>query len=195
MADGAGRGRPAVDVELVLVAAVGAQVGAEDAAVAAVSPAASRADERPRRRRRRRGRRCARSVQSRMREKVSAPITSARFAWPALIIASAVVEREDEAGADRLDVEGGAVVHAELRLHRHGGGRERCGRASPSRARSGRCRPRDRPASASAARAACSAEVGGQLARRRRCGARLMPVRCDDPLVRRVDHLRRGRRW
>ena len=51
-------------------------------------------------------------------------MTSAFFAWPAVIMRVGGGEGEDEAGADRLHVEGGAVGHAELLLHRHRGGRE-----------------------------------------------------------------------
>ena len=49
-----------------------------------------------------------RSFQSRMREKVSAPITSARCAWPSADEIVGDRQRIDEAGADRLHVEGDA---------------------------------------------------------------------------------------
>ena len=65
-----------------------------------------------------------RSVQSRMREKVSAPITSARLYAPDLQQAIGGRQRIDEAGADRLQVEGGAVGDAERRLHRDGARRK-----------------------------------------------------------------------
>ena len=57
-----------------------------------------------------------RSFQSRMREKVSAPMTSAVRAWPTLMKLSATARAIDEAAADRLHVEGGAPAHAEARL-------------------------------------------------------------------------------
>ena len=81
-----------------------------------------------------------RSFQSRMREKVSAPITSARLCDPEVRNLSAVATRVDEAGADRLEVEGGAVVDAEpvldLRRGRREGVVRRRGRADDR----GRCR-------------------------------------------------------
>ena len=76
------RARHAQDAD---VAAVGVQVGGQDARRVAGLAA-------PRRRRRRRtARRCVRSLKSRMREKTSAPITSARARVPVRIIASATV--------------------------------------------------------------------------------------------------------
>ena len=70
-----------------------------------------------------------RSFQSRMREKVSAPITSAVEAMPFLIRLSATDSAVDEARAHRLDVEGGALGHAEGRLHAgRGGGKGLVGR-------------------------------------------------------------------
>ena len=67
-----------------------------------------------------------------MREKVSAPITSARLVRAGL---EEIIRRGDgidETGADRLQIEGGAVMHAEPGLDlRRGGGegvvRCRCG--------------------------------------------------------------------
>ena len=64
-----------------------------------------------------------------MREKVSAPITSAVVASAALDHAVGDRQGVDEAGADRLDVEGGAPGHAERRLHaRRGRGKGLVGR-------------------------------------------------------------------
>ena len=113
----------------------------------------------------------ARSFQSRMREKVSAPITSARLCEPELRNLSAVATRVDEAGADRLQVEGGAVVDAEPRLDLRRGRREglvrRRGRADDEvdvaavRARRRRA-PRSR---------GLGAEHRGRSRPRRRCGA------------------------
>ena len=54
-----------------------------------------------------------RSFQSRMREKVSEPITSTRLARPPANIEVGGGDRIDEARADRLHVEGKAVPHAE----------------------------------------------------------------------------------
>ena len=59
-----------------------------------------------------------------MREKVSAPITSAVRAWPSRSALSAVASAKMKPGADRLYVKGGAAVHAELRLHLGRGRRE-----------------------------------------------------------------------
>ena len=53
-----------------------------------------------------------------MREKVSAPITSARLNAPDLQQRVGRRQRIDEAGADRLQIEGGAVGDAERGLHR-----------------------------------------------------------------------------
>ena len=121
MPDGLRRGRAAIDVELGLVAAVGAQVRGEDAAVRRARPAAPALPARRRRRRRRTARRCVRSFQSRMREKVSAPITSARLCVPVRSRPSAVASAIDKARADRLQVERRAVGDAEARLDRHRG--------------------------------------------------------------------------
>ena len=93
-----------------------------------------------------------RSFQSRMREKVSAPMTSARLCEPEVRNLSAVATRVDEAGADRLQVEGGAVVDAEPGLDLRRGRREgvvrRRGRADDEvdvgRARARRRRARAR---------------------------------------------------
>ena len=56
-------------------------------------------------------------MKSRMREKVSAPITITRRAGAGLDQRVGLGEREDEAGADRLDVEGEAAAHADRALH------------------------------------------------------------------------------
>ncbi len=65
-----------------------------------------------------------RSVQSRMREKVSAPITSARRKLPAFEEIIGRRHGEDEAGAHRLQIERRAMGDAEPGLHRHRGRRE-----------------------------------------------------------------------
>ena len=65
-----------------------------------------------------------RSSQSRMREKVSAPITSAVRAWPDAQEVVGGGQGVGEAGADRLQVEGDGRADAELALHRGRGGRE-----------------------------------------------------------------------
>ena len=65
-----------------------------------------------------------RSVQSRMREKVSAPITSAVRAWPDAQEVVGRRQRVGEAGADRLQVERDRRADAELVLHRGRGRRE-----------------------------------------------------------------------
>ena len=88
-AGGAGRGRPAIDIEDVVLAAVGMQRIGEDAAIGrgalrppralcTMAPAPSPNSTQ-----------VPRSFQSRMREKVSAPITSAVVASPFLIKLSA----------------------------------------------------------------------------------------------------------
>ena len=63
-----------------------------------------------------------RSLQSRMREKVSEPITSTRLRQAALDVEIGGRERIDEAAAHRLHVEGEAVAHAEPLLDVDGGG-------------------------------------------------------------------------
>ena len=63
-------------------------------------------------------------MKSRMREKVSAPITITRREVPALDQRVGLGEREDEAGADRLHVEGEAAAHADGALHLDRGGGE-----------------------------------------------------------------------
>ena len=65
-----------------------------------------------------------RSFQSRMREKVSAPMTSARARLAHLDEIVGHGERIDEAAADRLHIEGGAPAHAEARLDLGRGRRE-----------------------------------------------------------------------
>ena len=59
-----------------------------------------------------------------MREKVSAPITSTRFAKPARDVEVGGGDRIDEAAADGLHVEGKAVPHAEPLLDLDGGRRK-----------------------------------------------------------------------
>ena len=71
-----------------------------------------------------------RSFQSRMREKVSAPITRARLCEPECEELVGRRDRVDEAGADRLQVEGGAVVHAEAGLDHASRSTGRCSPAS-----------------------------------------------------------------
>ena len=65
-----------------------------------------------------------RSVQSSMRENVSAPITSAREKAPELQKRVGRRQAIDEAGAHRLQIEGGAMGDAELGLHRNRARRE-----------------------------------------------------------------------
>ena len=87
------RRRTAVDIELVAVAAVGAQIGGQNAAIflgAGRAPGASSTTApapSPN------STQVVRSVQSRMREKVSPPITSARLNMPARNMPSAVRAR------------------------------------------------------------------------------------------------------
>ena len=59
-----------------------------------------------------------------MREKVSAPITSARLNAPVSQQTIRGREREHEAGAHRLQIEGRATGDAEPGLHRHRGRRK-----------------------------------------------------------------------
>ncbi len=73
-----------------------------------------------------------------MREKVSAPITSAVEATPFLIRLSMTETAVDEACADGLDVERCTTGHAELGLHARCRGGKRLVRSSPSPARSDR---------------------------------------------------------
>ena len=56
-----------------------------------------------------------------MREKASAPITSARLEFAAFQVIVGGRQGEDEAGADRLHVEGGALGDAEIGLDGDGG--------------------------------------------------------------------------
>ena len=65
-----------------------------------------------------------RSFQSRMRENTSAPTTSAHLCAPGADEEVGGGERVDEARAHRLHVEGGAALHAELRLQQAGARRE-----------------------------------------------------------------------
>ena len=86
-----------------------------------------------------------RSFQSRMREKVSAPITSARLCEPEREELVGRRHGEDETAAHRLQIEGRALGDPEIGLDLGGGRRERCSRASRSRQRSGRCPPASGP--------------------------------------------------
>ena len=78
---------------------------------------------------------------------------------PPLSMLSATRERVEEAGADRRDVEGDAVVDAERGLDQGGARPERSGPGSRWRGRSGRSAPASTPAAASALRAASVARV------------------------------------
>ena len=177
MADGLGRGRAAIDIELGLVAAVRAQMRGQHAAVGRCRPAAAAPPASPRRRRRRTARRwCGRSSRGcarRFRRRSPARACRRRCA----AAPSAIGERIDEARADRLQVEGGAAGDAEPGLHRDRGRREGLVGRRGRRARSGRSTAARAWALASAARAALSArsEVnspGAAIWRSR------MPVRC-----------------
>ena len=91
-AGGAGRGRAAIDIEEVVQAAVGVQRGRQHAAVGDVpSPCSALSTTAPAPSPN--STQVPRSFQSRMREKVSAPITSAVVAWPVRIMLSATEAR------------------------------------------------------------------------------------------------------
>ena len=125
MADGLGRRRPAVDIELALVAAVRAQMGWSGCRGREAAPGCSCASSTTAPAPSPNSTQVVRSLQSRMREKVSAPITKARLCAPVLAAdRRSTDERKDEARTDRLQVEGGALRDAEAGLHRHGGGRK-----------------------------------------------------------------------
>ncbi len=187
-----GRGRAAIDIEDVVVAAVGMQMGRQHAAAArprhrappcsTTAPAPSPNSTQ-----------VPRSCQSRMREKVSAPITSAVRACPSRSALSAVASAKMKPGAHRLDIERGAAVHAELRLHLGRGRREgvvgRRGRQHDqieiAAAHAGRC---ERALRRRGRRDRRSAR------RRPRCGARR--CRCAGRSIRRRYRAgRRARHW
>ncbi len=138
---------------------------------AALPLAARRPAAPPRRRRRRTARRC-RGPSSRGCARRSRRRSPARVrAWPARMKLSAIGERIDEAGADRLHVEGGAARSCRARLHLGGGGGKgvvgrRGGQHDQVDLVGRRCRP-----PSSAARAAAIARSEVSLARRRRYGA------------------------
>ena len=115
MADRAGRGRSAIDIELVAEAPVGENVGRQHPAVGRRAGAGcGRQDHRPG------------AVAEQHAGAAILPIENSREGLGAdhqratgLADADEVVghgEGEDEAGADRLDIEGGAAGHAESRL-------------------------------------------------------------------------------
>ena len=119
---------------------------------------------RPRRRRRRTARRCrgrsSRGCARRSRRRSPARCAPGR----AVMKLSATESAIDEARAHRLHVEGGAPGHAELAPAPWWRWPGRSGRASWSRARSGRGRRRSIPARASARSRGGDREVGGRLA-------------------------------
>ena len=169
--DRAGRGRAAVDEELGLVPSVRAQMRGQHAAILARARLLLRFQHDR-----------AGAVAEQHAGAAIGPVENAREGLRAdhqraLVHAGAQQavggrERVDEARAHRLQVEGRAVVDAERRPGSRPRSPERYCRASrsPTTIRSIDCA--STLASASAARAACDAEIGGQSRRPPRCGAR-----------------------
>ena len=194
LADRAGGRGAAVDVEQILLGPVGSAGRSPACRGRRRRPCPRPAPAPPRRRRRRTARRC------RGRSSPSAGSWSRRRSpgrtWTEPAGDEAVGDRQrvDEAGADRLDVEGDADRRAQLALDDGGGGRERSGRAWWWRRRSGRRRPacgRPPPGPCAAAVAARS-EVASPSARRGgaggcRCARRSRRRWCRRPWP--------GRRW
>ena len=186
MADRARGGRAAIDVELVAVPAVGAQMRGEHAAVAELAVAAPRFQHHR-----------AGAVAEQHAGGAVGPVENAREGLGAddqraLVRARAQElvgrrQRVDEAGADRLQVEGRAVVMPSAACTCVAvAGKVLSGVEVATMMRS--MSPASSPASSSAARAAGCArsEVVSPSAAMWRSR---MPVRCDDPLVGGVDHL------
>ncbi len=133
MADGLGRGRAAVDIEL---GACGGRRSADawsGCRGRCIGPGCSWASSTTAPAPSPNSTQVVRSFQSRMREKVSAPITSARLCEPRAQQAVGDGERIDKARAHRLQVEGRALGDAERGLHRRPRSPGRCGRASRCR--------------------------------------------------------------
>ena len=195
IADGAGRGRPAIDIEQVVMRAVGVEMGREHAALrrpaALVASRSSTTAPAPSPN----STQVPRSVQSRSREKVSAPITSARLR---LARADEIVgdgQRIDEARAHRLDVEGGSPRSCPARactlVAVAGKGIVGRGRRQHDQVDVAAVDARPRP---SASRGRVERQIGGHLAVGAATWRWRMPVRCDDPLVGGVD-VWPARRW
>ena len=109
------RRRAAIDIEQVVIAAVGIEMGRKDAAVGRACRCPRRRAAPPRRRRRRTARRC-RGRSSRGCARRSRRRSPARCApGPPCRKLSATASAIDEAGADRLHVEGGAAVSCRAR--------------------------------------------------------------------------------
>ncbi len=134
-----------------------------------------------------------RSDQSRMREKVSAPITSARSNWPAGEEVVGSRDGIDEAGADGLDVERCAARDAEFVLH------DRCGGGKGVVRRRGR---HDDQVNIIRRQPRRRQRATRRLGRKIRCGlavcrdvALLDAGACGDPLIVCIDHPARDLRW
>ena len=173
-----GRGRPAIDVELGLVPAVGAQMRGQHAAIGTPCPAAAAPPSRPRRRRRRTARRCC-GRSSRECARRSPRRSPARACtMPAAQQASAVATRDRRSRSTppagrtpRRD-----VMPSPACTDTAVAGKVLSGVEVASTIRSIDCA--SMPASASAARAAVDREIARSTRRRPRYGAARMPVRC-----------------
>ena len=114
----------AIDIELVAMAAVGAQMRASGRRGRPRCPRLPRPSSTMAPAPSPNSTQVVRSFQSRMRENVSAPITSARLCEPVGQELVGGRHRVDEAGAHRLHVEGGAVVMPRSACTMRRGGRE-----------------------------------------------------------------------
>ena len=147
----------------------------------------------PRRRRRRTARRCCGRSSRAMRDRVSAPTTSAQRALPVRDELVGDAERVNEAGAHRLHVEGGQPCRSRRCCSRQAVlGNTRSGVVVATMIRSMSCG--SRPAASSARRAAFSARSHGVFAVG--CNVPLADAGAlANPLVARCRRSSPGRHW